>query len=1121
MKQMRKILLSFLLCAGMFIGNGFMVSAAVQDGLDVQMTADKEIYQKDEEAKLTVKLHNTNSTDMEGVTVKVDLPEGLQISEDSSALISLNQLKADETKEIVVKIKEGKAVVTGPEADQSKVVSSPKAQTSKSAKTGDTARPVAALGILLVALGIMLYILRKKKSMFMLGAALLVGTLTIGGINVQAAGVKKSFSVEHTLNFDKKDYKIKVNLIYDSLGDADQPDLDDTDKVKRNEWILSLMDAVNLAAGEYDVYSFDDYSLTESADRIECAIRNGMLELAADEDNMVYFKPDGYVTREFAAYTAVRALNYTLEEAAVSWNDKDMLLYPREDSAAVKLGLFELIDNNFMPDQKLTHAELEQIITVIKNIVESAKVDPDHEDNIEYVQGVEETTLRYELYEEESKIIVLEPEKVIGWKAGEVHALISSDVSVPDIAIKITEITPGDDRTVIYYGEPEIGEVVESFEVEGVNDYEGDFIPAEDIVVENAAQSRASASGAVPLFDPMELKVDLPGGGEAKASLHIKEIEYKFDADPTLFDLNLNEVYLAVNSEVKLGAKYERELYKKIHLGTMKVPLAYGFNLSGQLYLNVNGEGKASVGFEVSNSTGIQYTKSTGIRPVFSLEYTPKELVLEGSIKGGISVEPGVQFLGIDIVRLAGEFGGASDAVMDHISATPLQFCLDGKLYDYLTIAAQVGPDILNIKYNNDVITARNANFKLPFHFEETGIKEECTRNMGDYAGSVKRVNSQDPVANAKVQVYRDGNLVDTVYAGEDGNFKGNRLRKGTYKLRVSAAGYIPHEQEFSIVSGQTNQIETQLMILRSDVSGSAVCSGTVTNAYTGEPVPQVKIDVYSQELNHGNDIIQTIYSGEDGKYTFQANAGKYRLVAEKDGFVTNTVYTTLVEEQTDLQIVLNPTNLPSVDGNMRVVLTWGEYPYDLDSHMVQISDEGNYHTYFSDMSEGNMSLDVDDINSYGPETITVTNAENEKYEYYIHDYTNKDSSSSGELAGSSAKVQIYAGDRLMYTINVPQNREGTLWHVFDYDAATGAISLINEISYESSPSNVGNHLRARIVSPESDIKKEDSGSDQQENTDEIENTDVKAEDQSAQEGDDSTEIQTEVIEEQEETIEE
>ncbi len=721
------------------------------------------------------------------------------------------------------------------------------------------------------------------------------------------------------------------------------------------QWILSLMDTVNLVAGEYDVYSFDDYSLTESADRIECAIRNGMLELAADEDNMVYFKPDGYVTREFAAYTAVRALNYTLEEAAVSWNDKDMLLYPREDSAAVKLGLFELIDNNFMPDQKLTHAELEQIITVIKNIVESAKVDPDHEDNIEYVQGVEETTLRYELYEEESKIIVLEPEKVIGWKAGEVHALISSDVSVPDIAIKITEITPGDDRTVIYYGEPEIGEVVEFFEVEGVNDYEGDFIPAEDIVVENAAQSRASSSGAVPLFDPMELKVDLPGGGEA------------------------------------------------------------------------------SVGFEVSNSTGIQYTKSTGIRPVFSLEYTPKELVLEGSIKGGISVEPGVQFLGIDIVRLAGEFGGASDAVMDHISATPFQFCLDGKLYDYLTIAAQVGPDILNIKYNNDVITARNANFKLPFHFEETGIKEECTRNMGDYAGSVKRVNSQDPVANAKVQVYRDGNLVDTVYAGEDGNFKGNRLWKGTYKLRVSAAGYIPHEQEFSIVSGQTNQIETQLMILRSDVSGSAVCSGTVTNAYTGEPVSQVKIDVYSQELNHGNDIIQTIYSGEDGKYTFQANAGKYRLVAEKDGFVTNTVYTTLVEEQTDLQIVLNPTNLPSVDGNMRVVLTWGEYPYDLDSHMVQISDEGNYHTYFSDMSEGNMSLDVDDINSYGPETITVTNAENEKYEYYIHDYTNKDSSSSGELAGSSAKVQIYAGNRLMYTINVPQNREGTLWHVFDY----------------------------------------------------------------------------------------
>ena len=76
-------------------------------------------------------------------------------------------------------------------------------------------------------------------------------------------------------------------------------------------------------------------------------------------------------------------------------------------------------------------------------------------------------------------------------------------------------------------------------------------------------------------------------------------------------------------------------------------------------------------------------------------------------------------------------------------------------------------------------------------------------------------------------------------------------------------------------------------------------------------------------------------------------------------------------------------TNLDAV----RIVLNWGERPYDLDSHIVF---PGN-HVYFSEMSGTDAQLDVDDVNGYGPETITLSpKREGWRYVYAVHDYNNR-----------------------------------------------------------------------------------------------------------------------------------
>lgn len=49
--------------------------------------------------------------------------------------------------------------------------------------------------------------------------------------------------------------------------------------------------------------------------------------------------------------------------------------------------------------------------------------------------------------------------------------------------------------------------------------------------------------------------------------------------------------------------------------------------------------------------------------------------------------------------------------------------------------------------------------------------------------------------------------------------------------------------------------------------------------------------------------------------------------------------------------------------------------------------------------------------------------------------------------------VRVYKGNDLITTYNVPQNKEGTVWHVFEITEE--GISSINEFEYNSNVSNI------------------------------------------------------------------
>jgi hypothetical protein len=140
---------------------------------------------------------------------------------------------------------------------------------------------------------------------------------------------------------------------------------------------------------------------------------------------------------------------------------------------------------------------------------------------------------------------------------------------------------------------------------------------------------------------------------------------------------------------------------------------------------------------------------------------------------------------------------------------------------------------------------------------------------------------------------------------------------------------------------------------------------------------------------------------------------------------------------------------MTSLDG-LRVVLNWGPAPADLDSHIVF---PGN-HVFWERKRGEQVGLDVDDVTSFGPETITIEKKRfGQKYVYAVHDYTHLKELDSNALSMSRAKVFVYIGQSLIRSYYVPLNRAGTLWVVFAIDGQ-GEIHDINSI--ERGPWNGG-----------------------------------------------------------------
>jgi hypothetical protein len=340
-------------------------------------------------------------------------------------------------------------------------------------------------------------------------------------------------------------------------------------------------------------------------------------------------------------------------------------------------------------------------------------------------------------------------------------------------------------------------------------------------------------------------------------------------------------------------------------------------------------------------------------------------------------------------------------------------------------------------------------------------IAQATSSATGTISGTVRDALTQLALQGAKVEVLKGLTVIASGYTDASGAYTIEVPVGEGYDVEISKMGYLTElYHDITIDVASAFNLETVLQIDEGH-SGAGNASGTIVNALDGSGVGGLTVRIRKGLNNTTGTVVATTTTSTTapkGFYSFSGlQAGNY--TAEASGTNYNTTHFTIIciggLTTPDQDATITPWLEP---GETRIILTWGESPRDLDSHLFgPLPDATQFHLYYP-YAETNLGspwpeyvkLDLDDVTSYGPETTTIYNQVSGVYTFLVHDYTNRSQTYSYALSNSNAQVRVYRGSNLVATFYVPTNEEGTLWTVFEMSGDD--IIPRNTMSYSSAP---------------------------------------------------------------------
>ena len=330
--------------------------------------------------------------------------------------------------------------------------------------------------------------------------------------------------------------------------------------------------------------------------------------------------------------------------------------------------------------------------------------------------------------------------------------------------------------------------------------------------------------------------------------------------------------------------------------------------------------------------------------------------------------------------------------------------------------------------------------------------------------------NGSDALSGVSVTFAKSGTTSSVVTTVDNGTYSKTSLSSGTYTLTYSKSGYLETTQSATLATDREELTVATVKQLPDTCASTGTISGTIKDAVSASAVSDVILSVRSGLNETSGTIVKTDNTSNSGTYSFSSmNAGWYTIQTSKSGYIAANfnVFSCGNVSSQDHSISISLSS-----GTMRNVLSWpaGSTSTDLDSHLTgpdNLSGQGHsgasnkrFHVTYPSSGQGafyyaannysctcdksdNVTVDQDDQNAPGTETITISNVRSGTYRYSVHEYHGN--SSGTTLAKSGASVTVYYNDlsKNPTTYNV-SNASGNLWSVFTFDTSVGLTETNN-----------------------------------------------------------------------------
>lgn len=194
--------------------------------------------------------------------------------------------------------------------------------------------------------------------------------------------------------------------------------------------------------------------------------------------------------------------------------------------------------------------------------------------------------------------------------------------------------------------------------------------------------------------------------------------------------------------------------------------------------------------------------------------------------------------------------------------------------------------------------------------------------NPATLTGYVREAKTLSPIENALIQVFStDGTLIGTTLTDMNGNYTVSGLPGGTVVVVARATGYQSQLQSITLTRGTTSNLNFLL------AGNPASVRGTVTDSQTGQPIPQVLVQIFPI----GSRVpIRSTLTDPDGFYILTGlPPGTYVIRFTASGYPVEEVTIVLAEGENRLLNVQLGGIISPTPSNLRPECISAEKVYD------------------------------------------------------------------------------------------------------------------------------------------------------------------------------------------------